>query len=185
MSTVGKFHQALAHLLPTGWAWPRDPDSVLMCVLRGMAGAFGELHDYTDATAADWQPHRTVRRMAEWEEAVGLPDTCGAAEQTEEARRAVLLARLRGPTLAYSDSSPAAPGAIEAVCAALGYTATVHYNLPFRVGRNRCGQRLGHLDGRLYVTVTAEAPSAVSHAALECCLARIVPARYEPVVIYP
>jgi len=109
-------------------------------------------------------------------------------------RRKLLLARLRGPVLAYANSSPASPGAIEAICASLGYTASVCYNVPFRVGRNRVGDRLGKLDGVLYVRVAVSSADPfrvgvnrvgdrlvkVSQdiSALECYLRRIVPARY-------
>lgn len=188
-----KFLQALAYLLPTGFAWPRDPDSTLMRVLRGMAGAFDELHRYILECVRQWQPHTAVNRLAEWEEATGLPDPCFGPDQTPALRRSLLLARLRSLELAYTDSSPAATGSIEAMCAALGYTVTVFYNVPFRVGRNHVGERLGALDGVLYVKVSVAATPfrvganrvgdrlvqpAQDLAPLECYLKRIVPARY-------
>lgn len=188
-----KFLQALAYLLPTGFAWPRDPNSTLMCVFRGVAGLFDEFHRYIDECVRQWQPATTVTRLAEWEEATDLPDRCFGAEQDLQTRRRLLLARLRGPELAYVDSSPAAPGAIAAICATLGYTVEVFYNVPFRVGRNRVGDRLGALDGVLYVRViVATEPFRVGQnrvgdrlvavaqdlAPLECYLRRIVPARY-------
>lgn len=188
-----KFLQALAYLLPTGFAWPRDPSSTLMRVLRGVAGAFDELHRFTLECVRQWQPHTAVTRLAEWEEAVGLPDPCFGPEQTPALRRSLLLARLRSQELAYSDSSPAATGSIEAMCAALGYTVEVFYNLPFRVGANRVGDRLGALNGVLHVRVTVAVEpfrvglnrvgdrlvrTAQDLGPLECYLRRIVPARY-------
>lgn len=188
-----KFLQALSYLLPTGFAWPRDPDSTLMRVLRGIAGTFDELHQFTTATVAQWQPHTSVTRLAEWEEATGLPDTCFGPDQTEAQRRKMLLARLRGFQPYYPDSSPAAPGSIEAMCAAVGYTVSVFYNVPFRVGRNHVGDRLGALNGILYVRVSVGLePFRVGLnrvgdrlvrteqdlTPLLCYLRRIVPARY-------
>lgn len=189
-----KFLQALAYLLPTGFAWPRDPKSTLMRVLRGVAAVFDELHRYILECVRQWQPHTAVTRLAEWEEAAGLPDPCFGPEQTPALRRSLLLARLRGLELPYDDSSPAAPGAIEAICAALGYTVRVFYNVPFRVGVNRVGDRLGALDGVLYVRISAGGvepfrvgqnrvgdrlvKTAVDLGPLECYLRRIVPARY-------
>lgn len=73
---MDKFFQALAALLPTGFAWPRDSNSVLMRVIRGLAGSFSELHDFCAATVKQWQPATTINRLAEWEEATGLPDAC-------------------------------------------------------------------------------------------------------------
>ena len=196
---MDKFQQALAHLLPTGWAWPRDPDSTVMRVLAGVAASFADLHDFTTATQQQWLPHLAGPRLPEWEEATGLPDACFGVVQTDDRRRQLLLARLRGPELAYADSSPAAPGAIEAICATLGYSATVRYNVPFRAGRDRCGNRLGRLSGVLNVLVTTESTRlrvgagrvgdhlitrTLTDAQLECCLQRVVPARYQLNVVY-
>ena len=196
---MGKFAQALAYLLPQGAAWPREPGSVLMRVLQGMAGMFEQLHAYTQRAAFEWMPHATRTRLEEWEEATGLPDPCFGPLQAFEARRSRLLARLRGPSAFYFDSSPAAPGSIEAVCLNLGLVAQVRYNAPFRCGRDRVGHRVGQLDGKLYVLIQAwntvfrvgrqrvgqrliERPAAL--AELVCALTRYVPARFELHVIF-
>lgn len=118
---------------------------------------------------------------------------------TRALRRQLLLGRLRGPVLAYDNASPASPAAIVAICAALGYVATVNYNTPFRCGVNRVGDRLGALDGKLYVTVTLQSKafrvgvSRVGERLLEgqlnggelaCYLQRVLPARYQLNVIF-
>ena len=118
---------------------------------------------------------------------------------TRALRRQLLLGRLRGPVLAYDNASPASPAAIVAICAALGYVATVVYNTPFRCGVNRVGDRLGALDGKLYVTVTLQSKafrvgvSRVGERLLEgqlnggelaCYLQRVLPARYQLNVIF-
>ncbi len=190
-----KYYQALAYLLPTGYAWPRDPNSTLMRVLQGIAGTFSELDAFTAETVRQWQPYYTVARLPEWEAATGLPDTCFGADQTLAQRRKLLLARLRGPELVYADSSPGAVGSLEGICRWLGFdTATVAYNTPFRVGR-RVGARLGRLDGTLWVRVTLEAKkvrvgrnrvgerlslTALQPSQLVCYLGRVVPARFNP-----
>ena len=423
-----KFFQALAALLPTGFAWPREAGSTLMRVIRGLAASFNEHHDFTLEAVRQWQPATTVNRLAEWEEATGLPDACfptplellgpgrytvdpvqvanfsrltpatyiddagvrqtapanvaryeggllvveaeatnrllnsrpdawgayttggaaGTAEliadpvkgtvlrltktagavgdrfgksqafiglisgsftasietrlnvagsagaaiavfaikadgtgglsftaaaagvvgqwvgyaklcegsfrgdataylwvdgpagsaidfafaqveigpsktshiqtlgapvtraadqiylfpteaATRTLRRKLLLSRLRGPVLAYSNSSPACTGAIVAICAGLGYVASVAYNLPFRCGVNRVGDRLGALDGKLYVTVTLQSKafrvgtSRVGQRLLEgqlnggelaCYLQRVIPARFQLNMIF-
>lgn len=199
MSTADRFTQALAALLPEGFAWPRAAESTLMRVVRGLAGTFAELHDVTGHAIVEWQPHSTHTRLPEWEAATGLPDPCFGAGQPTEARRARLLARLRGAVGAYPDSSPAATGAIEALCASLGLTVQVRYNTPFRVGRDRCGRRLGLLDGRLNIIVQGAGDTfRVGHnrvgdrlvdrpaeaAVLACALERFIPARYELVLTY-
>lgn len=194
---MDKFLQALTYLLPQGFAWPREPSSTLMRVMRAVAGMFEELHLFSRAAVAEWQPITTTTRLAEWEEATGLPDLCFGVDQTEEDRRYMLLLRLRGPDLPYEDSSPAAPEVIEAMCLAVGYVVTVAYNVPFRVSQ-RCGSRLGRLDGLLYLTVTLPSgrmrvgSGRVGHrliygtktsSDLACLLNRMLPARYAPTYI--
>lgn len=178
---MSKFAQALAHLLPEGAAWPRDTGSVWMRLLAGLAAMLDELHQVTHQAVAEWLPHSTRTRLAEWEEASGLPDGCFGATQIEADRRARLLARLRGFQGAYFDSSPASLATIEAFCAALGFTVTARYNLPFRVG-HRCGRRLGANDGRLYLVLpvarAADAPG------LLCALERVVPARFALITVF-
>lgn len=194
-----KFFQALSALLPTGFAWPRDPGSTLMRVIRGIAGAFSEHHDFTTEAVRQWQPATTVNRLAEWEEATGLPDACFGIDQSEALRRKLLLGRLQGVELAYTDSSPASPGAIVAICAWLGYVATAKYNTPFRCGAHRVGDRLGVLDGKLYVTVTIQSiqfrvggsrvgdrllQGQLNGGELACYLRRMVAARFQLNVIF-
>lgn len=194
-----KFYQSLTYLVPTGFAWPRDSNTTLMRTLRGVAGSFSELHDWTLNTAADWLPHRTRNRLAEWEQATGLPDVCFGPLQTMDARRGHLLSRLRGPSGFYADSSPAALGAIVAVIANMGFTATAHYNTRFRCRRDRVGRRLGRNDGKLYVLMAMDgltlrvgtgragdrlierSPAVVEMA---CALERYVPARFELNVVF-
>lgn len=191
--------QALAALLPTGYAWPRDPASVWMRVIEGLAGSFDELQGVTEQATNEWLPHATHTRLAEWEAATGLPDDCFGPTQTYAARQARLVARLRGPSGAYADSSPGALGAIEAVVAHMGFTATAHYNTRFRCGRDRCGRRLGTNNGKLYLMVaTASTPFRVGTsrtgerlvevppdvAEMTCAVERFVPARFELNVIY-
>lgn len=187
--SADRFTQALAYLLPQGFAWPRSPASVLMRTVRGIAGSLDELHRFTSATVAGWQPHTTTR-LAEWEEATGLPDDCFASDDTT--RRQMLLMRLRGPELPYEDSSPAAPDVLAALCASVGYPATVAYNTPLRVGM-RVGSHMGRLDGELYVTAalpagrmrvgTAKVGDRLIYGTktgsdLACLLQRVVPARF-------
>ena len=195
---MDKLLQALAQLLPTGFAWPRHASSVLMRWVLALAGVHAELMSFIHATAAQWQPHRTTLRLAEWEESCGLPDTCFGPEQTDAQRRSVLLMKLRGVQLPYTDSSPAAPGVIQSICAGMGYTAQIIYNTPFRAGLNRVGDRLGALNGELYVTVSTDIQPfrvGVNKAGdrlvstehdlflLQSYLKKILPSRFDVVVL--
>lgn len=195
---MDKFWQALAALLPTGFAWPRNPLSTLMRVMRAMAGGFSELHEFTRLTANQWLPHQTITRLAEWEEATGLPDPCFGTQDVDARRRAVV-SRLRGPALEYTDSSPAATGSLQSMCANLGYpNVTVKYSTPFRVGWN-CGRTLGQLDGKMWFLVPIPSPAfrvgtsrvgerllkgSLNGADLVCYLNRVVPGRFSINVVY-
>ena len=106
---------------------------------------------------------------------------------------------MRGLRLPYTDSSPAAPGVLEAICLEIGYSVRVVYNTPFLVGRNEVGDRLGALDGQLYVFAKTDIePFRVGLSEvgdrlvstemdlwpLLCFLRKVAPARYEVVVLY-
>lgn len=198
------FDQALQHLLPRGAAWPRDPGSVWMAVIHGTAGSFAELQAFIEQTAREWLPQITHTRLAEWEEAVGLPDPCIGPLADDEQRRAAILTRLRGYVGAYADSSPAAPGALQAFCTSIGIPATVFYRRPFRCGKDRVGTRLGANDGKLFFYITGPLSAAplpfrvgqhrvgrrlVVRAPeidrLLCALRAIVPARFSIELVLP
>lgn len=192
------FVDSIAAHFPSGHAWPRSPSAVFMAVVRGIARNHAELQDFTMATVQQWQPYTTTLRLGEWEQACGLPDLCLGYGQTFQERRSMLLRTLAGPDLPYVDSSPAAIAVIESVCADIGFPATVRYNTPLRVGRDRIGSRLGALNGRLYVFVDEVLPIfrvgrrvgdrlviGTNRAnQLECHLRRIAPARFQINVIF-
>lgn len=196
---MDKFQQSMAALLPQGYAWPRDPDSTLMRLLAGSAAAIREFDAVATQATVEWLPIATRTRLQEWEDAVGLPDQCFGAMQTVAARRSRLLARLRGPSGYYFNSSPASLASIEAICTNLGYPGHVRYNHPFRCGRDRVGRRVGQIDGRLKAVLDAPSrpfrvgqgrvgdrlilrPAEVGQ--LACYLQNYVPARYALIVTF-
>lgn len=196
--SVEQFTESLAGLLPTGHAWPRDPGSTLMAVVRSKAAQLAQHTDDVHAMVRQWQPATTVARLAEWEASCGLPDLCLGTSQTEAQRRQNLLRTLRGPVLTLVDSSSAAPSVIEAACSEIGFDVSVVYNKPMRVGQ-RVGRRLGDLDGRLYVFVASRSQPMragvgrvgdrlverdLPPANLTCFLERFIPARYSINPIY-
>lgn len=197
---MDKFWQALSHLLPPGYAFPRNPGSVVMRWLRAWAGVLREHDDFVQHASQQWLPHRTCSRLEEWEEALGLPDACFEGGQTIGERQASMLARLRGDVdLAYEDSSAESPGSIKAYLNRFGYQVEIWYSTPFRVGRERVGARLGALNGVLNVKIlylcepyrvgsnrvgTRLRICTKDGIEIECLLQRIVPARYQINVIY-
>ncbi len=196
---MDQFVQALQHLLPQGYAWPRDRDSVLMRLLQGLAAALREVDGLTDQAMHDWLPNLTVHRLEEWEAAVGLPDACLLPLDATARRRALVLSKLQGVEGYYEDSSQASPWSLEALSASMGFPATVRYNTPFRVGRDRVGRRVGRLDGVMWIVLhvgdmrfrvsrnrvgdrlLSRPPEA---SALACYLGHYAPARFELAVIF-
>ena len=194
---MSKYAQALSHLLPTGFAWPRHADSVMMRWVAGVGGVVDEFERFCLQTYQQWLPHRTCSRIEEWEAALGLPDPCTGYVADPLLRQALMLARLRGFAFAYPDSSPAATGNIEAMCAALGYTVTCFYDEVFRVDRDGVCDRLG-TPGQLFVNMSTMCEpmrvdvDGVDHRLVECTqessillclLQRLVPARFEIVLL--
>lgn len=197
---MDKFWQSLSFMLPPGWAFPRRLGSVVMRVLKGFAGVLQKHENFVHDTVTDWIPGRTRNRLDEWEGAMGLPDPCFAETQTWQERHQNMIARLQGDLdLPYEDSSGDSIGAIRRYAARYGYEIEAWYNLPFRVGRNRVGQRLGRLNGRLYVRILhLRYPFRVGKnrvgnrlvtktrdsEEILCILRRIVSQRFEISVIY-
>ena len=71
------YAQALANCCRAGLAWPREPDSVLMKTVSGLAQVFG----YVDSRAGDLleretDPRITLEMLHDWERNWGLPDEC-------------------------------------------------------------------------------------------------------------
>lgn len=89
-----EYRDALAALLPTGPAWPRDVGSVLMRLLWALAAEFARLDARAAQLLAETDPARTTELLADWEREVGLPDPCVTRTQTVAERRAALEGRL-------------------------------------------------------------------------------------------
>jgi len=116
----------MLRLLPTGRVWRRDPASTLSAVMLALAPT------YTRSTAAaaqvliDASPATTQNLLVEWENSLGLPDPCTAANPSIEQRQAAVRAKFgaRGAlTMAYFIT----------LAAALGFTITITEFSPFAV----------------------------------------------------
>lgn len=195
ISTLVSFAQALAALLPRGWAWPRQLGSVQQLTVRGVAACHAAFYDMVIATVFDWMPHLATTRLQEWLDATGLPDAC-ASSASPELLRALMLLRLRGLQLPYDDSSPAALGVLHQLLDLLGVEGELVYEEVFRVGRNGIDDTLGR-SGVLYLKFGGYCtPFGVddngiddflvtctpSEDLLLCLLRRYVPARFQIIV---
>lgn len=130
--------KALADLLPVGYAWPRDENSLAMKVVCGIAHFWG----YVDGRAADLleresDPRQTIELLPDWERNWGLPDPCYEAPQSVDERQLALVMRM---TMQGAQSREFFIG----VAAQIGYTITITEYRTFVVGIDRVG------DARVY-----------------------------------
>lgn len=124
--TAEEYRDQLLALQPPGEALPTDPESVWARLLLAFGDEFARLEARGEQLLEETDPRTTYELLADWERAVGLPDTCVAGEQTTEQRRAALVARfsrLRGISRQHL---------IDAA-AALGYAITLTEFLPHSV----------------------------------------------------
>jgi uncharacterized protein YmfQ (DUF2313 family) len=128
------YQQAMLRLLPRGRVWRRDPASTMSALMLALTPT------YTRTTAAaaqvliDASPATTVNLLVEWENSLGLPDPCTAANPSIEQRQAAVRAKwgARGAlTTAYFIS----------MAAALGFAVTITEFTPFAVDMG-CDQAL-------------------------------------------
>jgi uncharacterized protein YmfQ (DUF2313 family) len=128
-----EYTDALAGLLPRGVAWPREPTSVLMKLVAGLAEIWG----YVDSRAADLletetDPRSAFETLPEWERAFGLPDPCVAEPLTIGDRQKALVAKMTtegGQSRAF----------FIALAATLGYTISIREYSPFMCGVSQVG----------------------------------------------
>ncbi|SRR5579885_404260 len=127
------FAQAFAALLPQGRAWPRDSDSVLMQVVTGLAGVWGDVADAADVLLMrESFPRTTVVLLPEWEQSFGLPDDCLSEPLTIAERQTALVQRMTmqgGQSRAF----------FIAEAASIGYTIAIREFSPYTCGISRCG----------------------------------------------
>src|SRR5262252_9239665 len=130
------YAEAFAALLPRGPAWPREPDTVLMQLVGGLAQIFG----YVDSRAGDLleresDPRYTTEMFTDWERNWGLPDPCffhGDGTGDLATRRMLLLLKmtlLGGQSRAFFVD----------VAKKLGYSIIIHEHAPFMVGVSSVG----------------------------------------------
>jgi uncharacterized protein YmfQ (DUF2313 family) len=143
--TSDEYAEAFASLLPTGPAWPREPESELQIVISGMAEIWGTPPNRPDADtqvsvdgrAADFliteaDPRVTIELLPDWEKAYGLPDDCLAEPVTIEARHDALVNR-------YTMLGSGAPAFFIQQAANIGYAIAIEEHSPFMCGISQCG----------------------------------------------
>jgi uncharacterized protein YmfQ (DUF2313 family) len=132
--SAAAYADAFNQLLPTGPAWPRDPDHLLQQVVSGLSAIWG---DQVEALAAllltrESDPNHTVILLPDWERAWGLPDPCIAEPLSLGERQIALVNKM---TLLGAQSR----AFFIAQAAAIGYTITIREWAPFMCGVSQCG----------------------------------------------
>lgn len=133
--TPDEYAEQLLALLPQGKAWPRNEDTKLRRLMRGIGGEFSRVDQRADDLLREVMPSTTVALLRTWEEAAGLPDTCVATGQTLQERRSALLARL---TSSGGQSRPF----FVALALYLGFSITITEFREFRVDSSAVGEAL-------------------------------------------
>jgi uncharacterized protein YmfQ (DUF2313 family) len=146
------YGEAFAALLPSGIAWPRDPDTVLMMLARALAEEWARVDGRgADLLGREADPRATIELLGEWEAAFGLPDPCVAEPLTIEDRQGALYGRmttLGGQSRAFFIQ----------LAADLGYEVSIREYSPFMCGVSRVGNtgrrwEIGPPEIRFYWTV--------------------------------
>jgi uncharacterized protein YmfQ (DUF2313 family) len=134
--TEADYLAAIQALLPTGPAWPRDPDANLTAFWGAPAAALLTHHQRALALLKDSNPLTTSEMLSDWERVTGLPDECSGDQIVGQvARRAAVVQRLAsrgGQSRAYYIG----------LAASLGFTITITEFQPFYAGQARAGQAL-------------------------------------------
>lgn len=94
MSIPENYRAQLAALLPTGLAWPREPDSTLQRLLAGWAESFARLDARAQELVAESDPRAALALLPDWARVAGVPDACVEGTPGTSALRAQLLRRL-------------------------------------------------------------------------------------------
>jgi uncharacterized protein YmfQ (DUF2313 family) len=132
---------ALRGLLPQGQAWPRDEESALVKVIKGLTRIWEDFElRASHLLEQESDPRFTVELLPDWERAWGLPDPCYEAPQTIAERQLALIMRM---TVLGSQSRAFFIG----IAAQLGYTITISEYRTFVVGIDRVGDNRSFGDG--------------------------------------
>lgn len=104
---------ALSTLLPSGPAWPRDPESTLMKLIGALAQEPARADARLSALIDEADPDTAFELLADWERVAGLPDACqSVAGSIRERQRAVVqrLTATGGQSIAYYTAIAASMG---------------------------------------------------------------------------
>lgn len=177
------YGRLLLQLLPQGFAWTKDPGSILEALLTGLGDGLAEVERRGCDLLEELDPRATEELLEDWERNFGLPSKCTGRLETLELRRQAILFRLT----AIGGQSPAY---LVAVAAQLGFEITIEEHWPSTC-EGLCTDPLNGPDWIHVFTVHARPDVAQestceglcteplrvwNNAVLECAIAEVKPA---------
>lgn len=133
---AARYKQLILNLLPHGYAWNKENDSMLSDFALAIAIEYARADDRNALLLDEADPRTTNELLEDWERVTRLPDACGGLDQTFDERRLAVVQRLQsrgGQSLAF----------YEELAASLGFPdVTAEDTLPFRVGINTAGDAM-------------------------------------------
>jgi uncharacterized protein YmfQ (DUF2313 family) len=131
--TGDDYADAMQALLPLGQAWPRDDDSALMKVVRGLCRIWGDFEiRASKLLEMESDPRSTIELLPDWERNWGLPDPCYSSPQSIAERQFALVQRMT------IEGAQSREFFIE-IAASIGYTITITEYRPFFIAMDGCG----------------------------------------------
>lgn len=193
---AGAILAGLLDLLPSGFAWTRDPDALLTGLLGAPAAELALFEAAAEALLLEVDPRRADALLVDYERVLG-PDPCGTdlagvSGGVDDRRR-----RAHQRWVAQGFQTPAY---FEALCAALGVPATVSEGDVAVCGELQCGMDLAAESERYVWTVSLPATRVIEAEAgaleaggflgeivpslVECVVRRLAPAHTFPIFSY-
>ncbi|MDY0882316.1 putative phage tail protein [Dongia soli] len=127
------FGQLALDLLPQGFAWPRDEDTVLWSYWMAATAELRRHHDRScDLLERESFPCASQEMLGDWERSLGLPDACTPAGLSIRDRQIALCLKL-------AERGLQTPAFFIHIAAVVGFEIEVIEHFPPRAGIVRAG----------------------------------------------
>jgi len=170
MTMTSTYGPVLRQHLPPGPALEAPDGSQLAALLDGIGTSYDQWATIADALLQEFDPRTTTDLLSDWETAYGLPGSNPSPPATIAARRQALYARQQA-------GQPPTPAFFIALCATLGYTATITAPYTWSSCNGECEMSCDPgLPGNAYVwQINATSQGAAQDASLNWLVSQYVP----------
>lgn len=162
MDVSAQYRDAILKLFPKGKVWFAEPGSLLYSLAWGAGDELARLQARALQLIEEADPRTTQEMLADWQRAMGLPDSCCPPGQSSAQQRFEVIVRFKG---GYGNS----PQAFINIAADLGFTVMVTpWFAPFQVGSGyatncKVGGALTNGDWRYAFKINGQLNGVVSH----------------------